>query len=316
MPWVWATVSSPCPDEGPSIEARRRSPERQPAMKPRVSVLTPSYNQARWLKDNIQSVARQSYRNLEHIVMDGASGDGSAGILKASERPSLTWRSEPDVGQASAINKAFAESRGDIIGWLNSDDAYFRSDAVEQAVALFERLPAVAVVYGHAVLADAAGRILHTMWVPPHDYRLLRRHDYIVQPAAFIRRTALSDHIVNETFDYMVDYELWLRLGAAHPFARLGTIVAIDRHHADRKSFARLDLAAADDRRLAEMYGIERRRAWQPLRKALKVAIRLAGTTLIPQAVRQPRAYDAPIDGAGGIMVRQLTVPRSRMLQR
>ena len=267
-------------------------------MRPLVSILTPSYNQARWLKDNIASVSHQSYQNIEHVVMDGASTDGSVELLKANERPSLIWRSQPDAGQSSAINKAFVESRGDFVGWLNSDDAYFRSDAVELAVAMFERLPEVAVVYGHAVLSDAAGGILHTMWVPQHNYRLLRLHDYIVQPAAFIRRSALGDRMVDETVDYMMDYELWLRLGMAHPFARLGKILAIDRHHADRKSFTRLDLAAADERRLTEMYDIERRPARQPLRKALRVAIRLAGTTLVPQAVRQPRAYDAPIDRA------------------
>jgi glycosyltransferase involved in cell wall biosynthesis len=285
-------------------------------MRPLVSILTPSYNQARWLKDNIASVHRQSYENIEHVVVDGGSTDGSVEILKASERPELIWRSEPDAGQSSAINKSFTESRGDIVGWLNSDDAYFRSDAVEQAVALFERLPAVAVVYGHAVLSDAAGGILQTMWVPPHDYRLLRLHDYIVQPAAFIRRTALGDRMVDETFDYMMDYELWLRLGMTYPFARLKTIVAIDRHHADRKSMTRLDLAAVDERRLAEIYCIKRRPAWQPLRKALTIAIRLAGTTLIRQAVRQQKAYDAPIDRAGSLIVRQLMVRRGRMLPR
>jgi glycosyltransferase involved in cell wall biosynthesis len=285
-------------------------------MRSLVSILTPSYNQARWLKDNITSVARQSYRNIEHVVMDGASTDGSVEILKMSERPRLIWRSESDTGQSSAINKAFAESRGDIVGWLNSDDAYFRRDIVEHAVALFERQPKVAVVYGHAVLSDAAGGILHTMWAPKHDYRLLRFHDYIVQPAAFIRRTALGERMVDETFDYMMDYELWLRLGLVHPFTRLGTIVAIDRHHVDRKSFIKLDLAATDERRLGEMYGIERRPEWRPLRKALKVAIRLMGTTLIPQAVRVPRAYDAPVDRAGSVIVRQLMTPRSRMLPR
>jgi glycosyltransferase involved in cell wall biosynthesis len=285
-------------------------------VRPLVSILTPSYNQARWLKDNIDSVARQSYGTIEHIIVDGASTDGSVEILRASERPGLTWRSEPDTGQSAAINRAFAESRGDVVGWLNSDDAYFGSDVVEQAVALFERRPAVAVVYGHAVLADAAGGIFHTMWVPPYDYRLLRLHDYIVQPATFIRRSALDAQMVDESFDYMMDYELWLRLGMAHPFARLRSIVAIDRHHGDRKSFTRLDLAAADERRLIQMYGIHRRPAWWPLRKALKIAGRLAGTTLIREAVRQPRAYNGPIDRAGRIMIRQLTVPRSRMLQR
>ena len=111
----------------------------------------------------------------------------------------LTWRSEPDDGQANAINKAFALSRGEIIGWLNSDDAYFGPDVVAQAVRVFEDRPDVAVVYGHALMIDATGCALQVMWVPSFDRRLLKLHDFIIQPAAFIRRSAVAKTLVDTT---------------------------------------------------------------------------------------------------------------------
>ena len=91
---------------------------------PLVSILTPSFNQAAWLGDNLRSVACQTYPDIEHVVMDGGSTDGSVDILRAAG-DSIVWRSEPDRGQSDAINKAFSLSHGEIIGWINSDDAYF-----------------------------------------------------------------------------------------------------------------------------------------------------------------------------------------------
>ena len=107
---------------------------------PLVSVVTPSYNQGRWLADNLRSVAMQSYSAIEHVVMDGGSTDGSRDIL-ASASPAVVWDSGPDGGQSDAINKAFSRSTGEIIGWLNSDDAYFSGDVVARAVEVFENIP-------------------------------------------------------------------------------------------------------------------------------------------------------------------------------
>src|SRR5258707_986120 len=102
-------------------------------VRPLVSVVTPSFNQGRWLIENLRSVAVQSYPLIEHVVMDGGSTDGSLAVL-ADASPSVVWESGPDNGQSDAINKAFRRSSGEIIGWLNSDDAYFSSDVVDKAV--------------------------------------------------------------------------------------------------------------------------------------------------------------------------------------
>src|SRR6266508_3694228 len=163
-----------------------------------VSILTPSFNQEAWLPDCLRSVERQTYSHIEHIVFDGQSTDGTIDVLKgAPDR--VRWWSEPDRGQAHALNKAFSESRGDIIGWINSDDAYYSSDVVARVVHEFERSPHLDVIYGHACLVSGDGLVLQMIWTPRFNRALLRRFNFIVQPAAFIRRQALRETFVDET---------------------------------------------------------------------------------------------------------------------
>jgi glycosyltransferase involved in cell wall biosynthesis len=285
---------------------------------PLVSILTPSFGQARWLADNLASVASQSYPRIEHVVMDGGSRDGSVALLEAHAGPSLRWWSEPDNGQSQAINKAFRESAGEIIGWLNSDDAYFAPDVVEAAVRVFVARPEVAVVYGHAALVNADGLVIQLIWAPPFSSKLLRLHDFICQPAAFVRRSAIGDGLVDETFHYAMDYELWLRLAAESRFARLDRILAIDRHHPDRKSYTWLDVSDRDHAILGERFGIARQSgASEVARRVLKVALRFAGATLVggikrtsPES-RDPMAWR--LDSRRRLLRRQILIRRAAM---
>ena len=278
---------------------------------PLVSILTPSYNQARWLPDNLRSVACQSYPRIEQIVMDGGSTDGSPDILRHAGE-SVRWRSEPDRGQSHALNKAFAESKGELIGWLNSDDAYFGPDAVASVVELFERRPEIDVVYGHAALVNADGLILHMIWAPPFSYRLLRLHNFIIQPTAFVRRTALDAVVADEAYDSAMDRELWLRLGSDHGFARLDKVLAIDRHHLSRKTVAQPDLGRADTERLAAAYGVPHGRLAWARRKAAIIAFRLAGVRLL-SAADGPLAFDGIRDGRRRLVLRQMLARRAAM---
>jgi glycosyltransferase involved in cell wall biosynthesis len=280
---------------------------------PLVSVLTPSFNQSVWLRDNLLSVSRQSYPAIEHVVMDGGSTDGSVELLKRHERADLISRSESDRGQSHALNKAFAASSGEIIGWLNSDDAFFGPDVVKEAVALFEAHPGVGVVYGHAVLVNADGLVLQILWAPPFSRTLLRLHDFIVQPAAFVRRDIVGGSLVDESFDYTMDYELWLRLARRHQFKRLDRIIAIDRHHGARKSYSMLHVGEAEHARLERRFGVVGGPIGTVGRKTLKIASRLIGTRLIPAAVTEPVAFDAVFDGTAALVVRQLAMPRAAM---
>jgi glycosyltransferase involved in cell wall biosynthesis len=280
---------------------------------PLVSILTPSFGQARWLADNLMSVERQTYGTIEHVVVDGGSRDGSVELLEQHSRPALIWRSEPDQGQSHALNKALGLSRGAIIGWLNSDDAYFGPTVVEEVVNLFDADPDLAVVYGHAVLVNAEGLVLQVLWAPPFSRTLLRLHDFIVQPAAFIRREVLDTTFVDESFDYTMDYELWLRLAQRYKFRRLGRIVAIDRHHRARKSYTMPDVGRANHARLERQYGVAHGPAGIMARKAWKVASRLIGTTVIRAALNEPVAFPVVRDGAARLLVRQIATLRGTM---
>jgi glycosyltransferase involved in cell wall biosynthesis len=289
----------------------RESPTPAESGRPVVSVLTPSYQQGRFIGDCIASVRNQTYPKLEQIVCDGGSTDETIDVLQAAPA-TVRWVSEPDRGQSHALNKAFGMSSGEIIGWLNSDDAYFDREAVSRVVDIFMQRPDVDVVYGHAVLANADGLILHTMWVPPFDYRWLRRANFVIQPATFIRRSALGERVVDEDFDHSMDRELWLRLGATHRFARVNAILAIDRHQPNRKVYTRSDLARADEQRLIEAYGIPPNARYRVPRKLFKVFARLCGMRLVRRASRPP-AFAGHVDHLLSLVARQVAVSRGSM---
>jgi glycosyltransferase involved in cell wall biosynthesis len=279
---------------------------------PVVSVLTPSYNQARWLSDNLRSVATQSYPT-EHVVVDGGSTDGSVEILAASP-PGVIWESGPDQGQSDAINKAFARSSGDIIGWLNSDDAYYSRDAVAEAVRVFEDDPSVGLVYGHAALVNASGTFLQVLWAPPFRRALLLWYNYIYQPSVFVRRSALGRaSFVDPAFDYMMDRELWLHLAARCRFRRLDRIVAIDRHHLARKSYTRPDLAQHDHELLVDRYRLPGRAPNRLLARGVRTGFRWAGLTRLGEAARGSDAIALDVPSPGMIAVRQVAQLRRWM---
>jgi len=278
---------------------------------PLVSVLTPSYNQATWLGDNLRSVACQTYPNVEHIVMDGGSDDGSVDILRTAG-DSVKWTSESDRGQSHAINKAFAASHGEIIGWLNSDDAYFDCRVVADVVDYFVAHPEVDVIYGHAAQTTHDGHIIQLMWAPPFDRDLLKALDFIVQPAAFVRRSALSDPMVDETFHFAMDYELWLRLAEQdRGFARIDRFTAIDRHQTGRKSSTIKDVYEHNLTMLAEKYDMHLGSQYDRARSSFYVKQRVFGAFLTPR-VHGDLAFAAPVDMKAGLLRRQLLTRRSQ----
>jgi glycosyltransferase involved in cell wall biosynthesis len=278
---------------------------------PLVSVLTPSYNQAVWLPDNLRSVAGQTHGNIEHIVMDGGSTDGTVDILQAAG-DTVRWRSETDRGQSDAVNKAFAESTGEIIGWLNSDDAYFDSKVVEDVVAAFVRNPQVDVVFGHSVQVTGDGHVIQVMWAPDFNSDLMRVVDPITQPSAFIRRSALTSPMLDESFHFAMDYELWLRLEAAgHRFHRLDRITSVDRHHSGRKSLTIKDVYESDLQRLSAMYDLHLTHDYDRERRKYYIGQRLMGAMLIPGIRGSNLAWNAPADFKHGLWRRQLFQRRS-----
>lgn len=276
-----------------------------------VSILTPSFNQAQWLTDNLRSVSTQTYPHIEHVVMDGGSTDGTVTLLEAAG-DSVVWRSEPDKGQANAINKAFATSTGEIVGWINSDDAYFDIGVVADVVAYFEAHPDVDVVYGHCVQTTEDGAFIQLLWAPPFDAELLKVVDFITQPGIFLRRRVLREPMLDESFHFALDYELWLRLQAGGArFARIPRITGIDRHQPERKSLTLLDVHAADTERLVRTYGVVPASEQVARRSRFYVRQRLAGALLIPRTHAE-LAFSTPEDPRRGLLARQVFTRKSR----
>lgn len=185
---------------------------------PLVSIITPSFNQARFLEATIESVLGQDYPRIEYIVIDGASTDGSRQILEQHAGRLAAWVSEPDEGQTDAINKGFARAHGDILAWLNSDDTY-EPGAVRRAVDAFRQYPEAGLIYGDANYIDERGRPIGRFPAAQTDYRRLRRgYSHIPQQAAFFL-AGLWRQVgpLDPSFYFAMDYDLWVRLSRRAP---------------------------------------------------------------------------------------------------
>lgn len=282
-------------------------------MSAKLSILTPSYNQVRWLPDNLASVACQSYPTVEHIVMDGGSNDGTVEVLR--ETSGVDWESEKDRGQSHALNKAFQRSTGEIIGWLNSDDAYFDCDVFAEVMEVFDHHPEVDVVYGHSAYVNEWGLLLHYFWAPRFSAGMLRRYDFIIQPAVFVRRSALRDRLVDESYHFAMDYELWLRLlKSGARFHRIDRVLAIDRAQRMRKSMTILDVLESDMQRLRDEYGVAQGKPARLLSALHAVWCRLCGASLVLRQVNVGSlAFSAATDGRWATLRRQCFTRRRNM---
>jgi glycosyltransferase involved in cell wall biosynthesis len=210
---------------------------------PLISVVTPSFNQASFLGEALASVQLQSYKHCEHLVIDGKSTDGTVALLRnvtdGAESASVRWISETDSGQSDALNKGFRLAKGEIIGWLNSDDRY-RPGCFEQIVRAFAENPEVDILYGDYVVIDEAGRPLRVRREIEFSAFILLYHRvlYIPTTATFFRRRIFEENNwLEEKLHYAMDLEFFIRLAArGYRFKHLPKIIADFRVHSRSKS--------------------------------------------------------------------------------
>jgi glycosyltransferase involved in cell wall biosynthesis len=201
----------------------------------RVSVVMPSYNHGRFIREAIDSVLSQDYAPIDLLVMDGGSTDDTVAILRSyGER--LSFVSAKDKGQSDAINRGLGRVNGDIVCWLNSDDT-FTPGAIRHVVQAFERHPDVDFVYGRGWNVDEAGRILTDSGVLPFNlWRLIHHRNFIHQPSCFFRRSLLAKAgLVREDLHYIMDWELWIRFGA-YKGLYLDEFLSCNRTYAQNKT--------------------------------------------------------------------------------
>jgi len=204
---------------------------------PIVSVVTPSYNQGRFIRATIESVLSQDYPNLEYIVMDGGSTDETAAIVR-EYGGRLLFVSKPDRGQSQAINDGFRLAKGSVLAWLNSDDVLLPG-AIGAAVRALRGNPNAGLVYGDGYVIDTdgnvTGRFPHTR--EPDLWRLVHLSDYILQQAVFFRREVLDDvGYVDESLHYGLDWDLFIRIGLKYPLVHIPECLGSIREYPETKS--------------------------------------------------------------------------------
>ncbi len=179
-----------------------------------VSIVTPSFNQGKYLRRTIDSVLAQTYPHIEYLVMDGGSTDNSVAILE-SYGSAFHWESTPDRGQTHAINKGLAQVSGNILAYLNSDDVLFPS-TIEKVVSHFEENPNWDMVFGRADYIDESDCFLGEYATRPFNLDLLAENCFICQPAAFWRRRVVEKiGPFDESLKFCMDYEYWIRMADA-----------------------------------------------------------------------------------------------------
>ncbi len=205
---------------------------------PLVSIVTPSYNQAQFLEKTLRSVLEQDYPNIEYLVVDGGSTDGSVEIIQRYADRLTWWVSEKDNGQADGINKGLKRAKGEFVAWINSDD-YYLPGAVSQAVEFLRKDAQLALLYGNMQVADETGNVINLLTYKNWEIRDLMAFRIIGQPTVFMRRSALEKAgYLDPEYHYLLDHHLWLRVALQGKIRYQPSLWAGEHVHAGSKNVA------------------------------------------------------------------------------
>lgn len=248
----------------------------------KISIVTPSLNQGRYLLEALESVRAQGYAGVEHLVMDGGSKDETVQLLQSLEgRPEweyLSWQSQPDGGQSEALNRGFGNATGEIVGWLNSDDRY-RASCFDHVVKAFAENPDVDVLYGDFTMVDQEGATLQVRREIDFSRFILLYHrvSYIPTPATFFRRRIFDDgNRLRNELHYAMDFEFFLRLAdAGYRFQHISEVLADFRIHPESKTCKQGIMQTREKRQVMSAVSPISRRIESPaLRRALFAGMR------------------------------------------
>ena len=283
--------------------------------KPLVSIITPSYNQEEFIEDTILSVKNQDYPNIEHIIVDGGSTDNTLEILRKYEREyNLMWISEPDKGQSDGVNKGLKMAKGEIIGWLNSDDLYFDKQVVSCVVREFTESGDVDLIHGNNIIINQNNLILQVVHHASQiSHGKILRLSYISQPSTFIRKASLGNVELDVELHYAMDYELWIRLlEKGLKFKHINRIVACHKQHASMKSFELRSVSAE-----ARLVQVQHGRTFGPRERVLtwwdlgrRASLRIKGIpTMVNIYLHRDRydfAFNPKFDSIFKVLLRQI----------
>ena len=243
---------------------------------PRISIVTPSYNQAKFLPETIESIQRQGYPNLEHIIIDGGSTDGSVDIIRKYERHLAYWTSGKDSGQSEAINKGFRKSTGVLFNWINSDDVLF-PNALRRIAETYVRDPDAAIFFGDHARSDHEAHIKRISAVPspsavmPDRWVFPFGQQSTFVASRFFRRVGG----VREDLHCIMDMDLYYRIFVAGGrCSRVRGFIGLIREHPECKGVARIAEWAGETTRVCEEYHIlgtahRRGKMWTRMRRLI-----------------------------------------------
>ena len=216
---------------------------------PTLSVVTPAYNQAEFLRDTIDSVLSQDYPNIEHIVLDDGSTDDTAKILESYSN-AVRWETQKNMGQTPTINKGWELTGGEFITWLNSDDTFYSSTSVSEGLQYLIDDPELGIIFGDSMFTEADGKEIEpTRPIANFTYEEMVRtcENSISQPSAFIRRAVIEKvGALDPKYYYFMDWDLWLRAGLHFGIRHVDKIWSTYRLHAESKTVAQSKKAAPE----------------------------------------------------------------------
>ena len=255
----------------------------QPALSgtwPRITIVTPSYNQADFIEETIRSVLLQGYPNLEYFVMDGGSSDGTVEILRHYQ-DHLHWVSEKDRGQSDAINKGLRQATGDIIAYINSDD-FYEPGAFETVARIYQALPTVGLIYGDTVTIWADGREKGVIQAPPLDVKaMIHKATFLPQQSTFWTRHAQEVvGLMDQSEHWGMDMDFFIRLAQQFEGVRVPKKLARFRFHDSSKSVTSEHIMWKSIFRLSERYGLRPYHAWWWMRLAKHYGLRAMPASL------------------------------------